>query len=200
MIYELALKPVGTICLYHRIVPGANRRLLCKSGRFKNALNTTFLLLNKATLAEAGPYLYKNIFSFDNPIAMYHFLSGLSSTTKAWIEYIDLGVYSTTHRSVAGYLFPALNSLVDVKNLKGLSLHGYFLSPSYKDSKAAKHIYAEAHHWLEAVAREKGYMTAGVDLLHLQSSLEWTGRGRSTHPRAESILLELKKVIWYSKP
>lgn len=181
-------KRMGRNIVRQKHIPRQNRTLV-----------PNLLRIDKKTLAEGLPILYKNEFEFDDAKAMYVFLAQLSESTKSLLERISLNdqmaLYGFGRRHAKRYLLlPALTGLIGTKALKILRFGGDFLGIGRHVSVAVQELYIHAHLWLEAVAREKGDAKAAVDLIQVGGH-SWSSSFRDEFDTSLMKLLSTNTAI-----
>lgn len=186
-IYKFALISPCRIILERPVYAERRKFYRNRWQQFSEPLEVNVIFLNKATFAEAAPFLYKNEFYFCDSTEMLEFLSGLSPTAKTWIEEINLVIEMTPHY-LSGNLSPVFDSLNDLASLRAFSRVSECESVDgeYSNHHIAQELYYVAYDWLRIIGHEKGYKTAGVDLMCLSDSWGMP---------VVDILSELKKII-----
>lgn len=124
------------------------------------------LRLNRQIYAETLPILYgANTFAFEDSRAMLAFCACIGPTNCALLRQLTLKHmgYSKGTKSLNN---PAFAQLASAVNLTRLSMQ-CSIHYSGRGEQIARQFYRDAHHWLEAVATNKGRRDAGVEIVEL---------------------------------
>ncbi|KAI4181390.1 MAG: hypothetical protein L6R41_006652 [Letrouitia leprolyta] len=126
----------------------------------------SILRLNRQFYAETLPILYgANTFAFENTHAMLAFCACIKPKNCALLRQVSLKHmgYSKGTKALNNPGFAQLASAVNLTRLiMDCSIHY-----SGRGDQIARQFYRDAHHWLEAVASNKGRRDAAVEIVEL---------------------------------
>lgn len=198
-IYDVALTdPEGIFFIsrtkqYRRIVErevpnstdlsGDSRRSRHRYNRFRNPssqasspsapvkkltpLVPNILLLNREIYAETQPILYaSNTFNVEDTTALHAFLANIGTNNRATLTDVTISGwgYTKAHKAMN---HPAFTLLAGATNLQHLRVD---CRVSWSGAKhAARQLYRDGFHWLEAMGVAKGTFDAAVDIVDMEA-------------------------------
>lgn len=150
------------------------------------SLVPNMIVLNRQMYAETQPILYgANKFAVEDTTALHGFLAGIGAKNCASLDEITIKGwgYSKAHKAMN---HPALTLLTNALNLKRLHIDTavHWDGPR----KAARQLYRDGFHWLEALYAAKG--VEGFDIIDLHKE-NWEQRWyRYSNPEKEQPPIE----------
>lgn len=127
---------------------------------------TNILLLNREIYAEAQPILYaSNAFAVEDTTALHAFLANIGPKNCATIADVTISGwgYTKAHKALN---HPAFTLLANAVNLTRLHIDCRI---SWSGPKhAARQLYRDGFHWLEAMGVAKGNFDAAVGIIEIQ--------------------------------
>ncbi|KAL9003105.1 MAG: hypothetical protein Q9188_004010 [Gyalolechia gomerana] len=132
----------------------------------KPSFGPNILLLSRQMHAETSPILYgANVFAFEDTRALHAFCANVGPKNCALLQQLALKHmgYSKGSKALNNPAFAMLGSAVNLTRLAmDCSIHY-----SGRGEQIARQFYRDGHHWLEAVASNKGRRDAAVDIIEL---------------------------------
>jgi len=163
------------------------------------ALVPSILLLNKEIYAEAQPVLYaSNNFVVEDTAALHAFLANIGLKNCATLTDLTIRGWGLT-RGHKALNHPALSMLASAVNLQRFHIDCRISwgGPKY----AARQLYRDGHHWLEAMGVAKGRFDAAVEIVEVidENFEEYRRNGDQEKPTREEQLetfrSEMRKLL-----